>query len=227
MGTYELFSFQDENGNLTGYDIEVLREVEKRIEGVKFEFIASPWDTLFIGLDADKFQLLANQITSNPERETKYLLTDNSYFADITQPIVRGDDTSIKSLADLKGKKVGTTVGDSHTRALEDYNAANGNAIQIEYYETDINGVLQDLVNGRIDATVNNPIMAKKKAEVLGLNIKAINENLVENPSLFIMKKDEAGKALKEKIDTALQAIKADGTLSKLSIEWFGEDYTK
>ena len=82
-------------------------------------------------------------------------------------------------------------------------------------------------MNGRIDATVNNPIMAKKKAEVLDLNIKAINENLVENPSLLIMKKDEAGKALKEKIETALQAIKADGTLSKLSIEWFGEDYTK
>ena len=109
MGTCEPFSFQDANGNLTGYDIEVLREVEKRIEGVKFDFIASPWDTLFIGLDADKFQLLANQITSNPEREAKYLLTDNSYFADITQPIVRGDDTSINSLADLKGKKVGTT----------------------------------------------------------------------------------------------------------------------
>lgn len=227
MGTYEPFSFQDEAGNLTGYDIEVLREVEKRVDGVKFEFIASPWDSLFIGLDADKFQVLANQITSNEEREARYLLTDNSYFADITQPIVRGDDDSIKSIADLKGKKVGTTVGDSHTRALEEYNKANGNEIIIEYYDADINSVLQDLVNGRIDATVNNPIMAKKKADVLGLNIKFISESLVEDPALFIVKKDEKGKALKEKIDTALLAIKEDGTLSKLSIEWFGEDYTK
>ena len=63
MGTYNPFSFTKEDGTITGYDIEVLREIEKVDSSLKFNFIAGPWDSLFVGLDADKFQMLANQIT--------------------------------------------------------------------------------------------------------------------------------------------------------------------
>jgi ABC-type amino acid transport substrate-binding protein len=68
MGTYNPFSYEDENGNLTGYDLEVLRLLEKQDPSLKFEFVAAPWDSLFVGLDSDKFQMLANQITSNTDR---------------------------------------------------------------------------------------------------------------------------------------------------------------
>lgn len=227
MGTYEPFSFYDKNGKLTGFDLELVRLLEKRMNAVKFEFQAGPWDTLFPGLDTDTFQLIANQINYTPERAKKYLLTENSYFSATAVPIVRADNKSIKSLADLDGKKVGGTVGDANTLILENYNKEHGNKIIIKYYESDINSILQDIINGRLDATINDPIVAEKKAKLMGLNIKTVDAVMHKTSIFFIMKNDETGKQLKVKLDKALSEVKKDGSLSKLSTEWFGKDYTK
>ncbi len=227
MGTYEPFTYVGADGNLTGYDIEVLRLIEKADPTLKFEFITGPWDSLFPGLDADKFQLLANQIVSNPDREAKYNLTENTYALCVSQLIVKKGRTDIQSLNDLKGKKIGTTVGDSFTRLLEDWNAANGNILDIVYYEEDITTVLQDIVNGRIDATLNDPIMAVAKANAQNLEVEPVGERVAEQATHFISKKDETGTKIKEKLDAALAKIKEDGSLSQLSIDWFGADYSK
>jgi len=227
MGTYEPFSYVAADNKLTGYDIEVLRLVEKTDPSLKFEFVAGPWDSLFPGLDADKFQLLANQITSNPDREAKYLLTDNTYALCVSQLIVKKGRTDIKSLNDLKGKKIGTTVGDSFTRILEDWNNENGKILDIVYYEEDITTLLQDIVNGRIDATLNDPIMAVAKAKAQNLEVEPVGDRVSADPTYFIIKKDATGEEIKKKVDAALLKIKDDGSLSKLSIKWFGVDYSK
>ncbi|WP_127957405.1 transporter substrate-binding domain-containing protein [Serratia microhaemolytica] len=227
MGTYEPFSYHNENGELVGYDIEVLREVAKRDASLQFEFIASPWDTLFPGLDANRFQLLAQQLTSNRDRVRRYYLTDNRYFTCVSQLIVKAGRNDIHSLADLKGKKIGMTVGDSFTRLVEDWNNEHGNILTIVYYEQDIPTILQDIATGRIDATVNDPIMAKSKAAKQNLNIRVVGEPLAADPTFFVMKKDAAGNALKQRIDSALQAMHDDGTLSRLSVKYFATDYTR
>lgn len=227
MGTYNPFSFAAEDGTLTGYDLEVLREIEKVDGSLKFNFVAGPWDSLFVGLDADKFQMLANQITSNPDREANYYLTENQYFTCVSQIIVKKGRNDIQSLEDLKGKTIGLTVGDSFTRLVEDWNAANGNILTIKYYEEDIATILQDIENGRIDATVNDPIMARDKAEVQGLQIDAAGERIAADPTYFIFKKDEKGRELRDRVDAALAKLIESGRLSELSVEWFGEDYTK
>ncbi len=227
MGTYEPFTYVDANNQLTGYDIEVLRHVEKTDPGLKFDFITGPWDSLFPGLDADKFQLLANQITSNPDRAAKYLLTENTYALCVSQLIVKKGRTDIQTLADLKGKKIGTTVGDSFTRILEDWNKANDQIHDIVYYEEDVTTVLQDIVNGRIDATLNDPIMASAKAKAQNLDVEPVGERIAAEPTHFIIKKDAAGEEIKKRVDAALSKLKEDGSLSKLSIDWFGVDYSK
>lgn len=227
MGTYEPFSYVDEGGKLTGYDIEVLHLIEKADPSLKFEFAPGPWDSLFPALDADKTQLLANQITSNSDRVAKYLLTDNSYALCVSQLIVKKGRTDIQSLNDLKGKKIGTTVGDSFTRVLEDWNKANGSILDIVYYEEDVTTILQDIASGRIDATLNDPIMATAKAEAQGLDVEPVGERIQADPTYFILKKDDTGAELKTRIDAALTKIKEDGSLSQLSIDWFGVDYSK
>jgi len=227
MGTYEPFTYVDDAGKLTGYDIEVLRLIEKTDPTIKFDYVTGPWDSLFPGLDADKFQILANQITSNPDRAAKYLLTENSYALCVSQLIVKSGRTDIQTLNDLKGKKIGTTVGDSFTRVLEDWNAANGDILDIVYYEEDITTILQDIVNGRIDATLNDPIMAAAKAKAQNLAVEPVGERVNAEPTYFILKKDDAGEALKTKLDNALTKIKEDGSLSNLSIDLFGVDYSK
>lgn len=227
MGTYNPFSFEDKDGKLTGYDLEVLRLLEKQDSSLKFEFVAAPWDSLFVGLDSNKFQMLANQITTNPDREANYYLTKNRYFTCVAEIIVRKGTTGINSLKDLEGKKIGLTVGDSFTRLVEDWNTANGNILTIVYYEQGIETILQDLVSGRIDATVNDPIVARDKAKVQGLDVEPVGERIAADPTYFIFRKDEDGKELRDKVDAALKNIIDDGSLAELSIEWFGVDYTK
>jgi L-cystine transport system substrate-binding protein len=227
MGTFEPFSYVDENDVLTGYDIEILKEISKRDPQLKFEFVASPWDTLFPGLDADKFQVLANQITTNPDRVKKYIFTKNQYFVGVNTIIVKDDREDIKSLFDLKGNKIGMTIGDNRTLELEKWNNENGNILEITYFENDLPGILVDLVNGRIDATFNDPLVAVDKAKRQGLKIKSVSQRYNPAPIYYVFKKDATGELLKKRIDAGLKALIAEGWLSKKSIELFGVDYSK
>mgnify|MGYP002777440347 CR=1 FL=1 len=86
---------------------------------------------------------------------------------------------------------------------------------------------MEDIESGRIDATVNDPIMAKDKAEVQGLAIDIVGERIAADPTYFIFKKDEKGEALRDRVDAALGELIKSGRLSELSREWFEEDYTK
>ena len=228
MGTYEPFSYFDADGRITGYDIEVVRLIETVDPSLKFEFHAGPWDSLFPALDADRYQLLANQIAKTTERLQKYSLSEHPYHQAASQFIVkrgRTDITSLESLAQ-NGRRIGTTVGDNYTRFLEDWNAAHAGALNIVYYEEDITTVLQDIVNGRIDATLNDPIMAQTKAKSQALAIEPVGPFIKPDPTYFIAKNDAAGQALIAKLDNALATLIADGRLSALSVQWFGKDYT-
>ncbi|MFC0180123.1 transporter substrate-binding domain-containing protein [Thorsellia kenyensis] len=227
MGTYNPFTFVTPDGKLTGYDLEVLEALAKEDPSLQFEFIASPWDTLFPGLESDRFQLLANQITETPERKKKYLLTHNQYFNATSQFIINSERTDIKTLEDLKGKKVGLTVGDAHTLHAEQWNKEKGNLFEIVYYESDLPTILQDIENGRIDATFNDPIVAREKAEAQGLKITPFGQTILSVPTYFIAKNDEQGKDLIDKLDKGLLKLKENGTLSELSLKWFGVDYTQ
>jgi L-cystine transport system substrate-binding protein len=189
--------------------------------------VAGPWDSLFPALDSDRNQLLANQIARTPERIQKYAITEHTYHNAASQLIVKKGRTDINTLESLQGKRVGTTVGDNYTRYLEDWNVSHDNIIEIVYYEEDVTTVLQDIVNGRIDATLNDSVMAVAKAKAQGLDIEPVGPYVENNPSYFIAKKDAAGQTLIGKLDAALAKLKADGSLSQLSTEWFGTDYTK
>ena len=64
------YTFHDESGKLTGYDVEVIREVAKRM-GVEVKFEETQWDAMFAGLNAKRFNLIANQVGINDERKSK------------------------------------------------------------------------------------------------------------------------------------------------------------
>jgi len=226
-GTYEPFSYVDNDGKITGYDIEVLRLVQAADPTLNFEFITGSWESLFPGLDADKFQLLANQIISTQERLNKYYLTDNAYFVSVIKLVVKKGRTDINSLKDLQGKKIGTSVGSANARLLEDWNDQNGKILNITYYEAGGEIVMLDIANGRIDATTDDPISVQKRATVQGLDIETVGDNLNVAPAFYIIKKDEQGALIKKKVDAALAKIRDDGSLTKLSIDWFGVDYSR
>ena len=231
MGTYSPFSYYDENDYLTGFDIEVVRKIEEVDPSLHFEFESGAWESLFPGLDSGKFQMLANEIASTEERRAKYYLTENTYFVATNQLVVKGDNDTITSFEDLVATKgvLGLTVGDNHNEEAELWNEEHDadNQIIIQYYNEDVTTILQDIDNGRIAATLNDPAVAVSKAEIQGLDVKPVGNPVDQVPVHFVFAQDETGKEIHARVDAALAKLKESGELSALSIEWFDADYTE
>ncbi|WP_224957896.1 transporter substrate-binding domain-containing protein [Geomonas subterranea] len=223
-GVYAPFTFKDKDGKLTGYDIEVLREAGKRA-GFEVNYVPTPWDSMFLGLESKKFDAIANQISKNPQREKKFLFSDNSYLISGAQLIVRGDKHNVNSLEDLRGLKVGTGAGSNYSKILEEAN--KNKQFEIKYYDGNFTTVLQDIVTGRLDATLNDRLTVGYNIKQLKLNVKPVGKPVDLVPSYFVFRQDAEGQRLKKLVDEGLKTLKKDGTLAKLSVKWFGADYTR
>ena len=132
-------------------------------------------------------------------------------------------NSGINKIEDLKGKKVGTSVGSNYNKILTDFDKKK--EIKLVYYDGDVTQIFQELKSGRIDATLNDRLTVNDNIKKLGLNVKTVGKVIDEVPSYFVFRKDSAD--LKAKIDKALLAMKKDGTLAKISKKWFTADYTK
>ena len=109
-GTFRPFTYVDEKGNLTGYDVEILKEVEKRNPGIHFEYKMMPTSAAFVAIESGQADIVANQVGYTDERAAKTIYTKevNNYTA--RKIAVRNDRNDINSLEDLKGKKVAVTT---------------------------------------------------------------------------------------------------------------------
>lgn len=223
---YPPFAFADENNELTGYDIDVVKEIDKKLDGYTFEFVATPWDSMFLALESNKIQAVADQIAKTPEREEKYLFTDESYFAAETVIVVKSGRTDIKSIEDLESKKVGALAGDSYTLLLEEHNKKAENDIILKYSESGTpSEILQDVQNGRIDAYVNDPIMINTVLEKYDLDVEIVGQPIVQDDMGIVFKDEKQGEELKALVDPVIKQLKEDGTLAELSKKWTGGEY--
>lgn len=219
------FDYTDESGNLTGYDVELIREINKHLPEYKFEFVVTPWDGITLGLDSNKTQIIADQMSKNEEREKKYYLSE-PYFTNQMFIIVKKGRTDIQSLDDLKGKTLELVVGTTPALKVEEWNAANGKQINIKYTKaTNYSDPLQDVANGRVDAVIEGPVNLKAVVQKQNLQIEAVGKPVLDLPVYFIFRKDELGKELKGKVDTVIKHLKEDGTMKALSVKWTGGEY--
>jgi L-cystine transport system substrate-binding protein len=226
-GVYSPFNFVDEDGNLTGYDIDVVMAIDNLLEEYEFDFVAAQWDSLFLGLESGKYDLIADQISRTPLREEKYQFTDNGYFAASSNIIVNADNNDVQSMEDLKGKVVGASVGTTFSQIMEKYNEEHDNAFTIQYYEGNITNILQDIEAGRVYATINDKLIALENIKQLGLKIKTVGEPVQVSLAYFVFRQDEDSEILKTRMDEALTSMINDGTLAEISIKWFGEDLSQ
>lgn len=216
-GTYRPFSYHDESGTLTGFDVEIAQAVADKL-GLKVRFQETQWDAIFAGLDAGRFDVIANQVSINAEREQKYLFS-SPYTVSRGVVVTTEDDSSISSFADLAGK----TTAQSLTSNW--YELATESGAQVEAVEGWAQAVAL-LQQGRVDATINDQLTYldyEKTNSPTGLKIAAETEDTSE--SAFATTKDK--QALTDAIDTALEELRADGTLAEISQKYFGADVTK
>ncbi|WP_042200691.1 amino acid ABC transporter substrate-binding protein [Paenibacillus camerounensis] len=216
-GTYSPFTYHDADGKLTGFDVDIAREIAKRI-GVEAEFIETQWDGIFAGMDAGRFDAIFNEVSITDERKVKYDFSE-PYVVSKAVLIVGENNGEIKSFADLKGKKAGQSL----TSNLSDIARKNGaEIVAIEGF----NQAIDLLVSGRIDATVNDGLsfldLKKQKPDV---QIKQVDEMAEGSRSAAVFLK--GNEELVQAVDGALAAMKEDGSYLAISEKYFGADVSK
>ena len=217
-GTWAPWTYHDESDALVGYDVEVANTIAGKL-GVKASFVEGEWDGLFAGLDADRYDLVVNGVDITEERSRKYEFT-TPYAYNKTAVIVSSDRNDIKSFEDLKGKKTANTISSTYAEVAESYGA---DVTGVD----DLNQTFQLLITGRIDATLNAEMTYydyMKAHPDAKIKIAALSKDATH--VAIPVKKDADSASLVEAINRALEELKADGTLSKLSIKYFGTDIT-
>jgi cystine transport system substrate-binding protein len=214
-GTYPPFSFKDlQSGDLAGYDIEVAREVAKRI-GREVEFVPTPWKSMLASLEAKRFDLVANQVGVTPAREASLLFSE-PYTVSGARVIVSSDNPkNIQGPQDLKGKVVGTTQGSNFADQAKNAGAT------LKFYPG-IAQVLTDLEQNRVDAALNDRIFVSTELAKANYKVKAVGDVFDKSVTAFAFHKDN--KELRDEFNRGLQEIKSDGTLKAISKKWFNED---
>ena len=220
-GVFAPFTFTDDKDELTGYDVEVVREIGKRAN-LDIEFVPTPWDSMFLGLESNKFDFIANEVAKNPEREQKYIFSDD-YLISAAQIIVKKGRTDIKTLDDLKGKKVMAAVGSNYNKTLTDFD--KNKEINFAYYDGNVSIALDEIAQGKADATLHDRLTVGYFTKQRGELVELVGEPVTTTPVYFVFRKES--EDLKNRGNKALSEMKADGTLTKISEKWFGSDFTK
>ena len=217
-GTYRPFSFhEDGSGKLVGYDVEVAEAVAAEL-GLKVEFKETQWDAIFAGLDAGRFDTIANQVSITEDRKADYLFTA-PYTVSRGVIVVNEGDTSISSFEDLDGK----TTAQSLTSNWFELAKSSGADVQpVEGWAQAV-ALLQQK---RVDATINDSLTYLDYVNENGPSgLKVAAETDETSQSAFVLTKKH--QALATAIDEALAKLAADGTLVELSHKYFGADVTQ
>lgn len=220
-------AFLDDKGKLTGFDVELVREIDKRLSGYEFELQTYDFANLLLSLETKKIDFVAHEMEKNPERTEKYLFNKEPYAHWENKIIVAKDNNDpIQSLDDLKGKKVIVGATSAEAQIVENYNKTHDNAIKIVYSNGGSGDTVNQIATGRVYATIGADF-SLSLIDPQG-KLKAVGEPLSDADILFVFRKDDPEEqALADAIDGAIREIKADGTLGKLSVEWLGQDFTK
>ena len=219
-GTYPPFTYHDESGKLTGYDVEVTRAVADKL-GVKVEFQETQWDAMLAGLDSKRFDMVANQVSlTTPERLAKYdKATAYSWSGAVV--LAPKDDNRYSSWEALKGLRSAQSLTSNYGELAERY--------QAEIVPVDgMAQAIQLVKQGRADFTMNDNLAILdylKKFPDAALEIKLTAPASEQTGSgIVLIKGDDAVLA---KLNEAMAALAADGTLTKLSQEFFGADISQ
>ena len=217
-GTWSPWTYHDASGQLVGYDTEVAKGIAEYL-GVEAVFVEGEWDGLLAGLDAGRYDIMANGVDVTPERQEAYDFSI-PYAYNRTAVITRTDST-IDSMDDLAGKTTANTISSTYAEVAESYGAKVTGV-------DDLNQTFELLRTGRIDATLNAEVVFYDYMEVhpdAPFKIACIDD--VVHEVAIPVKKGENSAALLEKINEAITEMSESGRLSELSMKYFGTDISR
>lgn len=212
-GVYAPFSIR-EGDDFTGFDVDVMNALGERL-GVEIEYVATPWDSMFAALKADRFDIVANQVTYNKERDQLYDLSDP--YVETGGVLVVADDNpkDIQTLADLKGMRAAENLTSSWAEI------AKGKGAKIVGVDG-MTEAMASLKEGRVDAIVNDKLAVRNyMATNPNPGVKIVDETDEKSLSVLAAKK---GSGYMPEVNQALEEMEQDGTIDTIYDTYFSAD---
>lgn len=218
-GTYAPYSYR-ENGKLTGFEVDLARDVAKKM-GYQVKFVPTKWDSLIAGVGAKKFDVAINDIAMTPERQKAYAFS-NPYIYSKSALIMKQDNTAIKNVNDIKGKKIAAATGTANAENVKKF---GGQVVS----SSDFASAMALVQQGRVEAAMNsNEAFLYYQQTNHNDGLKSVVVPTAKVPAQkigILMAKDNKG--LQKKVNKALEELRKDGTLKQLSEKYFHADITE
>lgn len=231
---YPPFSYIDESGEVVGFDIDISKEIAKRL-GVGYKVETPSWEIIVAGNWNGRWDICVCSMTPTAER-AEVLDFVNEYYASPAVIAVNVDNTDIKGAADLNGKKVGAQAGTTYEKYVQkalvidipgakkvEYPFAEANVVPYDSEDT----AFQDLALGtgkRLDAIVSNYLTTIDRVKAAPDKFKIVGDTLYGEPIWVAV--DKGDPEWQAKIKEIFKAMEADGTLKAISEKWVGADIT-
>lgn len=218
-GNWMPWTYHDESDALVGYDVEVAKAIAEKL-GVEASFIEGEWDGLFAGLDAGRYDIVCNGVELTDERAETYDFTV-PYGYIHTALAVRSDNEDIHSFEDLAGKTTANSIASTYMMLAEEYGA------EVLGVDT-LDETIQVLLAGRVDATLNADVSFYDYLNVhpdAGFKIVALTDDT--SHVCIPVRKGEQNASLLAALNEAIEALRADGTLTEISMKYFGSDISQ
>ena len=212
--TFAPMGFRDESGELVGFDIDLAKEVAKRM-GVEAKFKPCEWDAIIFYLRSKNIDMVWNGMSVTEQRKKQVAFTEP--YLVVGQIIFTRKGTSPAKINELAGKIVGVQLGSSGALAVEK-NPISSEIKEVKKYATNVEALL-DLEAGRTDAVVMDSISGQyynSKKNTLTYSEESLSD---EYYAVALRKGDQT---LLDEINKQINAMKADGTFDKISEKWLG-----
>jgi L-cystine transport system substrate-binding protein len=232
--SYEPYCYLDENGKLTGYELAVLQEVDRRLPQYEFSFEVYDFANILVSLNAGKIDIGAHQFEENADRRETYLFGEEGYhsfdgYLVIPEASPFAKISSVDDLAGVASPPLVVGPGSNYEAYIKTYNASHDAAHQLAWTTYgDYTVLLEGLLSGNfIGSFFPLRDMRRLNDGVPGINLVPIGgKPVIVSNTFFLFKKGNT--ELQKAVDGALREIKADGTLERIRrdvvVSYYGVD---
>ncbi|XOQ35986.1 MAG: PBPb domain-containing protein [Lactococcus sp.] len=233
--SYKPYDFVNDKGESDGFEVQVLKAVDKKLPDYKFNYNPTSDEDLLIGLESGKYDIGTKGAWKTPEREQKFIIPQEKIAASVIGLTYRTADKAkyrnLEDFAKQNGKLIPISPQNAQYKVIEDFNAANPKTpIKLDAADQfTISDAYAWLLENRYDGffdiklSFDNSVLAADGPyhdyanKLTYVPYKGI-------PTYPIIHKNATNEAFAKAYDKAIKELEADGTLTKLSKKYFGED---
>ncbi len=217
------FCYLDDSGNVIGYDIDVLNEIDSRLEDYKFEIQSMDFSTLVVSIDAGSIDMISHQLVKSEARKEKYLFPEQYYCLSPMSLCVK-NDSGIASMEDMAGKTMEQNPSAYEYQMMMAYNEAHpAKEVEIKAVSDQTTAdSYKKVSNGQVDAALTYQSTFNSIINDIGCDNLMLTDVVMCEDTYIMFANDE--QELCDAVNAALKAMMEDGTLSEISQKWYGED---